>query len=103
MAGNGQRYRDHLYHLRTHPPSEVPEDFIDRRDSFMTVYLSFVPFMIAEYFAEANYEIPSGLVFPLGYLLFWAFYYTYYKPGYLEEHLSTPKKWDLNGIPTILV
>ena len=53
---------------------------------------------------ELSYEvIPGGLVFPMGFLLFWAFYYTFYKPGYLEERLSTPAKWDLMAIPAMLL
>lgn len=104
MSVNAKQYRDHLYRLRSHPATAVPEGFVDQRNSFLTVYLSLVPFIACEYLAEVNYEfLPSGIVFPLGYLLFWAFYYTYYKPGFLEERLSTPGKWDLNGVPTILV
>ena len=104
MSVNAKQYREHLYRLRSHPATAAPEGFVDQRNSFLTIYLSLVPFIVCEYFAEVNYDfLPSGIVFPLGYLLFWAFYYTYYKPGFLEERLSTPRKWDINGIPAILV
>jgi hypothetical protein len=42
-------------------------------------------------------------MFPVGFLFFWAFYYTYYQPGHLEKTLSSEKKWDLSGIPVILI
>jgi hypothetical protein len=107
MRIKAREYRQHLYHLRAHPTSYLAQEragFNDQRDSFLTVYLSLLPFIVGEYFAEISYDnLPSGLIFPLGYLLFWAFYYTYYKPGYLEERLTAPKKWDLMAIPTVLV
>ena len=100
---NVYQYREHLYRQRAHP-IHPPSDFIDNRDSFTTVYLSAIPFLVAEYFTEVTYEfIPSGLVFPVGYLLFWAFFYTYYRPGFLEERLSQPKKYELVGIPSVLL
>jgi hypothetical protein len=43
------------------------------------------------------------LLFPFGFLFFWAFYYTYYQPGSLEKTLSSEKKWDLTGIPMTLM
>ena len=47
--------------------------------------------------------IPSGLIFPTSYLLFWAVYYSYYCPGFFEERLTAPKKWDMMAVPTILI
>lgn len=104
MAANARQYREHLYRLRTHPESLDHDDFVDQRDSFLPLYLSLVPFLMLEYAAELSYEVlPSGLIFPLGFLLFWAFFYTFYKPGFLEDRLSSPQKWDLIGIPTVLM
>lgn len=100
---NAREYREHLYRSRSHPEL-LGSDFYDRRDSFSTLYLSIIPFLALEYYCEISFELlPSGLVFPTGYLLFWAFYYTYYKPGFLEDRLTSPQKWDLTGIPTVLV
>lgn len=104
---NAREYRDHLYRSRSHPELrsiELSEGFYDNRDSFSNVYLSILPFLALEYYCEISYELlPSGLVFPTGYLLFWAFYYSFYQPGFLENKLSSPQKWDLNGIPTVLL
>lgn len=103
-AVNPKVYRQQLYRLRSHPRPLPSDVFYDQRNSFVTVYLSLIPFLILEYVTERAYDvIPSGLVFPVGYLLFWAFYYTFYKPGFLEEKLSTPQKWDLIGIPSVLM
>lgn len=100
---NARNYREQLYRVRSHSALRS-EGFYDQRDSFLTVYLSMIPFLLIEYMVELTYDvIPSGLIFPTGYLLFWAFYYTFYKPGFLEEKLSTPQKWDLIGIPAVLM
>ncbi|MBY0370643.1 J domain-containing protein [bacterium] len=101
MRLNARQYRDQLYRLRAHPDSF--EGFYDQRDSFTMVYLSVIPFGIAEYLVEARYDvIPSGLVFPIGFLLFWAFYYTYYKPGILEDRLTKPSQFNLMSIPLLV-
>jgi hypothetical protein len=103
MRVTARQYRDEIYRLRAHP-SYANHGFEDRRDSFLGLYLSLVPFVIAEYLGELTFSvIPSGVIFPLGYLLFWAFYYTYYRPGFLEENLSTPKHWELFSIPGLLI
>lgn len=100
---NARNYRRQLYQVRSHSNLRN-EGFYDQRDSFLTVYLSIIPFLVLEYMVELSYDIiPSGLIFPTGYFLFWAFYYTFYKPGFLEEKLSTPQKWDLMGIPSVLM
>ncbi len=97
-------YRDSAYRLRAHPRQDEIADFVDRRDSLATVYFSSLPFAIAEYFTEVSYElIPGGLVFPVGFLLFWAFYYTYYKPGILENHLVAPSQGNWMAVPALLV
>lgn len=101
MSANSKYYRDHLYRLREHP---VDPGMADGRNSFTRVYLSLVPFLMLEYYVERTSDVlPSGLVFPMGFLLFWAFYYTYYRPGLLEDRLSTPKEWNPAGIVTLLV
>src|SRR5450631_1123192 len=90
MSANARNYRERLYRSRAHPGVEDRSDFVDKRDSFLTVYASAIPFLALEYIAERNYEfLPSGLVCPVGYLMFWAFYYTYYRPGFLEDRLTS--------------
>ncbi len=100
---NAKQYRSHLYQVRNHPRTKALPDFYDQRDSFVGLYLSLIPFLGLEYFFEKSVDVPSGLIFPTGFLLFWAFYYTYYKPGILEDKLTQPHKWDLTAIPTVLI
>jgi hypothetical protein len=98
---NARNYRQHLYQNRSHPsyPGAV-----ETQSNRGPLYLSVVAFIAAEYFFELKAtRIPSGLMFPVGFLFFWAFYYTYYQPGHLEKTLSSEKKWDLSGIPVILI
>jgi len=100
---NSKRYREQAYQLRGHPVEEQ-DDFYDNRDAFGRVYFSLIPFLAAEYFAEISYDlIPAGLVFPTGFLLFWAFYYTYYKPGFLEGRLSDRANHGIAHIPTLFL
>lgn len=99
-----KQYREQLHRLRSHPRHDELPDFHDARDSFTNVYLSLVPFSVLEYFIEISYEVlPGGLVFPVGFLLFWAFYYTYYQPGFLENRLTSPPSLNLSGIPILIV
>jgi hypothetical protein len=89
MALRSKEYRETIYRLKSHPQVAPPSDFVDQRDSLTHLYFSLIPFVGLEYFVEFSYELPiSGLVFPMGFLLYWAFYYTYYRPGFLEDHLS---------------
>ncbi len=68
--------------------AEQNPDFHDERDSLFGVVISLVAFAAAEFFVELNIDsLPGGLVFPVGFILFWAFYYTYYRPNNLENHL----------------
>ncbi len=84
--------------------SNDPTQWVDSRDSFYNVYLSAIPFIFLEYAAESFITLmPSGVVFPFGFLLFWAFYYTYYKPGFLENRLSNTEEWSFVSIPTVLL
>lgn len=65
------------------------DDFRDERDSLLPVGLSLLPFAAIEYYVELKVDsLPSGLIFPFGFLLFWAFYYTYYRPTRLESELK---------------
>lgn len=101
MRLTAKQYRDAAYKLRAHPRED---EFFDRRDSFTSVYLSVLPFAIAEYFVEVTVDIfPGALIFPVGFLLFWAFYYTYYKPGFLENRLTTANEFDLTWVPSLIV
>jgi len=101
MPFNAREYREYLYQNQAHPHAPVPQQ---DEGGFRGLYLTLFPFLVAEYFAELHYDsLPSGIVFPLGYVLFWAFYYTYYQPGFLEEKLSEKKKWDLLSVPTVLI
>ena len=98
-----REYRDRLYRSRSHPDTSQ-EDFSDNRDSFVTVYASLIPFIGAEYLAQLTYElIPSGLVFPVGWILFWAFFYTYYKPNVLEDKLSSTESLNPAAIFSVVI
>ncbi len=103
---NARHYRDELYRLRAHPHRNYPNSQLgrtgDERDSFSKVYLSVIPFAMVEYLVEAKFtNAISGLAFPTGYLLFWAFYYSFYRPGYLENKLSERAK--LSNLPVVLM
>ena len=99
-----REYREHLYRLRTHPEEGDEPILVDRRDSFLTVYFTMLPFLGVEYLLHRSFHVvPPGLIFPVGYLLFWAFYYTYYKPGFLEERLTAPSSWNIANVTTVLV
>jgi len=104
MSANARHYRDHIYKMRAHPEAAAEaKAFSDGRDSFAKVYVSLAPFLALEYFTELKSDsIVSGLMFPTGYLLFWAFYYTYYRPGILEEKLSTTARPQLGAILALI-
>jgi hypothetical protein len=103
MRLTAKEYRDQLYRLRSHPHRERT-GFKDARDSFGVVYASILPFIGMEYYTEISYEfLASGLVFPIGFLLFWAFYYTFYRPGFLENRLANPAQWDFFAVPAVLL
>jgi hypothetical protein len=105
MRATSRRYRQEVYRLRSHPEDRMtPSEFIDQRDSNLGLYLSLIPFLALEYVAELSFSVvPTGVIFPVGYLLFWAFYYTYYKPNFLEENLSATKNWNLGSIPALVI
>ncbi|MBI4404939.1 MAG: J domain-containing protein [Deltaproteobacteria bacterium] len=91
MPANARQYREHLYRMRAHPPDGAgfsqarPLDF-----GYFYLCLSLLPFLVAEYVAEARFsELPGGLIFPVGYFLFWAFFYSYWRPGLLNQQLGS--------------
>lgn len=91
LSNSAIKYREHLYLLKQHP--EEPLDGWDARDSAGMVYGSVTLFMMGEYFAEISVtRAPSGLLFPTGYVLFWAFYYTFYRPRTLSDSLALPSR-----------
>jgi DnaJ domain len=98
---NARDYRAHLYQNRAHPKGVGR---VDSPTDNSALYFSVLAFLAAEYLVELKLaRFPSGLVFPTGFLFFWAFYYTYYQPGHLEKTLSHEQKWDISGIPLTLV
>ena len=98
---NAREYRQHLYQNRSHPEKiNVASHSSDA--SF--IYVSVAGFLVVEGYLQFKLaQYPSGLIFPMGFLFFWAFFYTYYKPGHLENKLSNESKWDLSGIPDTLM
>jgi hypothetical protein len=106
MPVNARQYRDDLYRLRRHPGSTgaIASEPSRSTDSWSKLYLSIVPFLILEYVLEMHYEtMISGFVFPTGYLLFWAFYFSYYRPGSLETALSDSHRTDLSRLPFLFL
>lgn len=99
-----QSYRDRLHRERAHRDDSEPHALVDYRDSFSRVYFSSGAFLAAEYVTETSLSVvPSGLIFPLGFLIFWAVYYTYYKPSFLETQLFFPERWNWNAIPVVIL
>ena len=73
MALSHKDYRSHLYANRTHP--EQPQTIQKSSLSLSFWIMSSIPFLIIEYFFEVEFKrLPSGLVFPAGYVMFWGFY-----------------------------
>lgn len=99
-----REYREHLYRIRQHPSeAQDTKPFADDRDNFKKVYLSVLPFFALEYALRKTWPVyPHGIVFPVGFLLFWAFYYTYYKPGMLEDRLAERSQWTPGRILVVL-
>lgn len=80
------------------------DNFNDARNSFVPVWISLPPFLMMEYFVELSMpRMPSALVFPVGFLLFWAFYFTFYKPNVLEDKLSDPMRWQVSFPPSLIL
>lgn len=65
------------------------DPFRDERDSMIPVGTSLLLFGALEYGIEVYIDsLPGGLMLPLGFLLYWAFYYTYYQPNRLDDRLQ---------------
>lgn len=95
--------RERINNYRIVDESNI-EDFEDQRDSFGTIYLSLIPFLALEYFMESYVSAyPAALIFPFGFLLFWSFYYTYYRPNGLFEKLSDRKDFDWSTLPMMVL
>lgn len=88
MALSEKDYRSHLYENRTHPETEnKPEK--KNAPSFSIWILSAVPFLLIEYFFEVEFKrLPSGLIFPAGFVLFWGFYHSIL----FSNKITIPKK-----------
>lgn len=98
-----REYREHLYRVRQHPETRDDDATRDDRDNFKKVYLSTVPFLALEWSLRKSWPLyPHGIVLPVGFLLFWAFYYTYYKPGMLEDRLAERSQWTPGRILVVL-
>lgn len=98
---NAREYREHLYQNRSHPERAA---VAGQQSDAYSFYFSIVGFVALEGLLQFKFaKYPSGLIFPTGYLVFWAFFFTYYKPGHLENKLSNESKWDLSGIPETLL
>lgn len=101
MAIDSKKYREYLHQTRSHP--EAPAS-AEAGQSFKGIYTSFIPFLALEWFLEVRFEaLPQGIGFPFGFLLFWAFYYTYFKPGQLETRLKSPQRWESGTIPSVVL
>ncbi|NBX69667.1 MAG: hypothetical protein EBR01_11970 [Proteobacteria bacterium] len=98
---NAREYRQHLYQNRSHPEKL---NVASKTSDVSFIYASVAGFLVVEGYLQFKIaQYPSGLLFPMGFLFFWAFFYTYYKPGHLESKLSNESKWDLSGIPDTLM
>jgi len=106
MPKNSQHYRAALHRLRAHPSKDdlKPRPQDQTTESLTPLYLSAIAALVLEYVAERSiHALPTGFVFPATYLLFWAFYYTYVRPGFLEKNLAGENKWDQLGIFGVLL
>jgi hypothetical protein len=101
MAMDAKKYREFLHHSRSHPLSHSSGS---SEESYKHLYFSIPAFLILEFYLEHKAEsLPQGIAFPFGFLLFWAFYYTYQRPGHLESKLKSPQRWQTSSIPTVIL
>ena len=101
MAMDAKKYREYLHQTRQHP---MPHSTVSEGESYKHLYYSIPAFLILEFYLEHKVEsLPQGIAFPFGFLLFWAFYYTYSKPGHLESKLKDPQRWESASIPTVIL
>lgn len=85
MALSAKKYREHLYEYKAHPSDhswthdEIESDK-DTRSIWVTLGSLFC-FLCGEYLLQLAFKhYSSGLLFPMGFFLFWAFYYSYVRP-----------------------
>lgn len=101
MAMDAKKYRDYLHQTRSHPAMPSSESV---ETSFKHLYYTIPAFLVLEFYLEHKVEsLPQGIAFPFGFLLFWAFYYTYRKPGHLESNLKSANRWQSASIPTVIL
>lgn len=101
MAMDSKKYREYLHQTRSHPESNAASV---SPSSFKGIYYSFIPFVILELILELRVDrLPQGVGFPFGFLLFWAFYYTYSKPGFLEDRLKSSHRWESSSVLGVII
>lgn len=105
MAMDSKKYRDYLHQSRSHPRSfSSVSSAPPASESHPLLYFSALVLLGLEIYLEFKYEaLPQGIAFPFGFLLSWAFYYTYLKPGHLEFKLKSPQRWEHASIPTVIL
>ena len=97
------RYRKHLHEFRQHP-GPVVQPATENGIPVALLYTSLLPFLLIEFGSEFYAEkLPAGLFFPTGFFLFWAFYYTYQRPGALETRLGANATWKPHEFPALLL
>lgn len=70
-------------------PASIPS-YYDARNSSGMIWSTLFPFIILEFIIEKyTVKVPSGLAFPTSYVLFWAFFFTFYRPHFLDNNLDT--------------
>jgi hypothetical protein len=101
MAIDSKKYRDYLHQTRSHPDSATLGS--DSKNS-QHLYWSVPCFLALEWILETRFDgLPPGLCFPFGFLLFWAFYYTYLKPGHLESKLQSCDRWENSSVVSVVL
>jgi len=101
MAIDSKKYRDYLHQSRSHPENNALDS---NSRSSQHLYWSVPCFLVLEWILESRLDgLPPGLSFPFGFLLFWAFYYTYRKPGHLESKLQSSDRWENSSVLSVVL
>ena len=101
MPIDSKKYRDYLHQTRSHPETT---SLSSTSKNTQHLYWSVPCFLVLEWFLETRLErLPPGLSFPFGFLLFWAFYYTYLKPGHLESKLQSSDRWENSSVVSVVL
>jgi len=101
MAIDSKKYRDYLHQTRSHPETTSLDS---NSKNPHHLYWSVPCFLVLEWFLETRFDgLPTGLSFPFGFLLFWAFYYTYLKPGHLESKLQSSDRWENSSVISVVL